>query len=391
MYRSIKDFGAIGDSAHNDAAALQAALDSGERELYVPAGKYRIDGTLKLHSHTYLRCHPEAYFILADGAGRDGDSYLLTADQGAEDITVYGGHWNGNGPNNCRSTEGDNPYRGILISFTDVKGLRLSNMVIRDSEAFHVRLSYVRDFVVENITFDDHFIKWTQDGIHLGGGCENGLIRHIRAVGVSSANDDLIALITDLDPLNMSPDDPIWGQRAGDIRNIEICDVEAQNTFSFLRLSPNKHTIENVHVHDVRGGCHYIGVQMEISPYIRDRYEQFPPEEFYGKGVVKNVRLTDWNIHQTLYYGTAPRDYMMNYVSGLIDIEKSMQDFVIENFRRDKSLDAKADTFPTLVLKNFRRNRLTMGLDGRPEIVEAGYTPYVFNGERIDYLRIDTL
>lgn len=38
---SVTFFGAIGDSIHDDSAALQRALDADERHLYIPAGKYR--------------------------------------------------------------------------------------------------------------------------------------------------------------------------------------------------------------------------------------------------------------------------------------------------------------------------------------------------------------
>ena len=44
---SVTLFGAIGDSIHDDSAALQRALDADESHLYIPAGKYRIHGDRK--------------------------------------------------------------------------------------------------------------------------------------------------------------------------------------------------------------------------------------------------------------------------------------------------------------------------------------------------------
>ncbi|MBR6548521.1 MAG: hypothetical protein IKT68_03160, partial [Clostridia bacterium] len=198
---SVKIFGAKGDSIQNDFPYLQAAISSGEKEIYVPAGKYRIHGMLTLPSDFTLRLHPEAYMILDNYTGSEESPYLLTAEKNAKNIIVEGGVWEGNCRKNPRRT-GEHPHRGILISFAHVSHLILRNMTVRNSEAFHIRLNYVTDFVIEHVTFDDRDLRFTQDGIHIGGGCERGVIRYINGVGPSSPNDDMIALISDFSPLN---------------------------------------------------------------------------------------------------------------------------------------------------------------------------------------------
>ncbi len=384
---SIKEFGAKGDSRQDDFPCFKKALTSGINELYIPAGKYRIHGMLVLPSDFTLCLHPEAYIILDDYTGSENNPYLLTAEPGAKNIIVRGGIWEGNCRKNPRIV-GEHPHRGILISFANVNGLTLQNMTVRNSEAFHIRLNYVTDFLVEHITFDDRDLRFTQDGIHVGGGCERGEIRHIKGVGPSSPNDDMIALISDFSELNMAPSDPIWGQEPGAIRDINIHHIQADNTFSFLRISSVNQPIENIKVHHVSGGCYYIGLQMEINPYVRNKYQEYPPETVYGNGIIRNVEISDWNIYTRLYYGNRRRNYFRNYVGGMIDIEQSVENLTIRNFNRDMNKDAKGNNLPTLMLKNFKTNLLTT--PKTEEMIVAGYQPYTLT-DSIDDLKITTL
>jgi hypothetical protein len=60
---SVKDFGAVGDGATDDTAAIQAAIDSvyesdntgSMKTVWIPAGKYLITDTLDLHSGTKIQ------------------------------------------------------------------------------------------------------------------------------------------------------------------------------------------------------------------------------------------------------------------------------------------------------------------------------------------------
>jgi hypothetical protein len=385
---SVTLFGAIGDSIHDDSAALQRALDADESHLYIPAGKYRIHGMLTLRSHTTLTLHPEAYMLLDDHTGSDQTPYLLTCEPDATDITVDGGVWEGNCEQNPRDP-GEHPYRGILLSFSDATHLTLRNMTLRNSEAFHIRLNYVTDFLIEHITFDDTIIRFTQDGIHLGGGCERGIIRHIHAVGASSPNDDLISLCADYVGENMAPTDPIWGQRPGPIRDIEMYDVTADNTFSFLRIFSHREPIERVYAHHFSGGCYYLALQMEITPYLRNRFEDYPPETVYGTGQIRDIRIEDWRVHMKLPYGTHKGDYFINHVGGVIDIEQSITGLSIRRFERDLSRDAKPDRLPTLTLRNFKVNHIALSPDEAAAHITPGYTPYTLSGS-IPYLDLTT-
>ena len=384
---SVKEFGAKGDSKQNDYPFFKAAIQSGTKELYVPAGKYRIHGMLTLPSDFTLKLHHEAYMILDDYIGSETCPYLLTAEQSAKNITVNGGVWEGNCRKNPRIT-GEHPHRGILISFSHVQGLTLQNMTVRNSEAFHIRLNYVTDFLVEHIVFDDRDLRFTQDGVHIGGGCERGEICYIKGVGSSSPNDDMIALISDFSDLNMAPSDPIWGQEPGPIRDIAIHHIEADNTFSFLRISSVQQPIENIKAHHFKGGCYYIGLQMEINPYVRNKYDQYPPETVYGTGVIRNIEIADWDIYTRLYYGNRRRNYFRNSVGGMIDIEEAVENLTIRNFHRDMEKDAKGEGLPTLTLKNFKENRIQT--NNTTQTVVASEPPFTLQGS-IKALTIHTL
>ena len=50
---SVKDFGAVGDGVTDDTAAIQAALNSGTKEIHITQGTYRITSTLTISGNGY--------------------------------------------------------------------------------------------------------------------------------------------------------------------------------------------------------------------------------------------------------------------------------------------------------------------------------------------------
>lgn len=48
---NVKDFGAVGDDSNDDTAEIQAALDSGAKRVFIPAGTYKITTALSLPSN----------------------------------------------------------------------------------------------------------------------------------------------------------------------------------------------------------------------------------------------------------------------------------------------------------------------------------------------------
>ena len=74
---------------------------------------------------------------------------------------------------------------GVII-LSNVRGVAIRSLVIRQSRAHAVQLSNCREFLVEGVTFDEH----RRDGIHVNGPASYGVIRNIRGV----TGDDFVAL-----------------------------------------------------------------------------------------------------------------------------------------------------------------------------------------------------
>jgi hypothetical protein len=70
---NVKDFGAVGDGATDDTAAIQAALDVGGK-IYFPAGDYRFYKVFVSQASTYLYGESNTVSLLRPFAGQTGDS-----------------------------------------------------------------------------------------------------------------------------------------------------------------------------------------------------------------------------------------------------------------------------------------------------------------------------
>ncbi|MFW5857304.1 MAG: glycosyl hydrolase family 28-related protein, partial [Planctomycetota bacterium] len=301
------DHGVCGDGSTDAAPAIQRLLDGGAAELYFPPGQYRIGATLRLPSGTRIHAHRFARFRLADGAGTDVHAHLLCnadIDGGNEEIVVRGGSWDGNCANNPRHEESDrNGYTGAMINFRHVRGLSLVDMTLKNSTAYHTRLSGVRDFRVERIRFEDTILTANQDGVHVAGCCEDGLIRDITAVGDACTGDDLVALNAD-DALDRSE---TRGKLGGPIRRVRVSGLRAEDCHSFVRMASVWSVIEDVEIHDVRGGCRVNVINADAlrfcaSPLFRRDDARYAG----GAGHLRRIRLRDVAAYKSAPGATAP-------------------------------------------------------------------------------------
>lgn len=263
-----------GDGVHDDTAAIQELIDSGvcEVSLPAPAVRYLISRPLTIPSCFKLKLPRYAEIRLADGAdccmlqnktvrkpaprlrecfGQPLKHFWFFVDElspdpedACHDFEIEGGIWN---YNNMHQRENpiygnrfdETHYLGHLMFFYNVRHFRLSNMTLKDPANYAVMIDRASYFTVENITFDfndGNPIASNMDGIHLDGNCHYGVIRNLQG----ACYDDLVALNA-------------HEGSSGDITNIEIDGLFAENCHSAVRLLTVTERIEHVTVSNVFG------------------------------------------------------------------------------------------------------------------------------------------
>ena len=349
---NIKTFGAIGDGLHDDQPIIQLALDSDAKRIVFPYGTYLLGAPLRISSDTVLELHPNARMSLADGALKGPDDFLLTnknQEAGDQNIKICGGIWDGNNPGNVRGELYDTTsITGTMLHFRNVQGLVMENMVLTDPECYYICLCEVRDFRIENISFETHHLRFNQDGVHLAGGCENGVIRHLRGTP-GSPDDDCIAINAD-DCLTRLQN---LATRNGSIRNILVEDIDCPLCHTFVRMGCVDSTIENIRIHGIRGGCNNFLLNLDATRYCKTPIiRPDNPRYFSGVGHVRNVEVSD--IYVCSRTGKDP----------LITIEEDVEDFHVRDIRIDHAHSAMPES-PILRIRNCRPSRIR--IDGIQE------------------------
>lgn len=339
--RSVLDLGARADGIADDGEAFQRALDRGPGVVRVPAGRYLIGRVLRIGSGTRLVVDPQATLRLADGVCTTPDDYFLTNANpatGDADIAVEGGRWDGNNAGNARPAGlFDFGCSGAMMHFQNVRGLRLADLHLHDAEAYHVRLTQVRGFEVERIRFSADRVRPNNDGIHLGGHCEGGVIRDIKGLHPGVTGDDMIALNAD-DALTRTE---VRGMTNGPIRNIVIEDIAAQGCHSFVRLLSVVSPIENVSIRGVRGTCEVAAINCDAARGCRvPVFDEANPPFADGVGFLHNIDAADFHVAKSHANDIA-----------LLRLETRMEKFRITHFTRDLAAD-QAPSTPTLRLRH---------------------------------------
>ncbi len=303
MAEQYYDFGIIGDGIADDSYALQRAINACGGYLELPAGVYRITRTLLLPSNMHLKLHPFAVMKLCGETERRAGEFLLAnadARNGNENITVEGGLWDGN----CCGTYNIKPdiftphgWSGAMFNFHRVRNLILHDLTVMDSPAYFFRFCETDGFDIRNIIFTGNNARPNQDGLHFCGGCKNGTIADIAALGVQT-NDDLIALNAD-DYMDRVEN---LGLTCGAIENIRIENVVAENCHTFLRMLSVHNPIRNIEIRNVRCGCRTNVINMDAARYCRTPLfkEENHPQ---GVGHIENVQIKGLTVYAT---GTNP-------------------------------------------------------------------------------------
>jgi polygalacturonase len=177
---NVRNFGARGDKATNDAPAVQAAVDAcsqaGGGDVVFPAGDYfcgkitlRSNVTIKLEAGATIYASGKAGDYAAE-PGPEGNWYLFVADGQANIAIVGEGQIEGidkeNSVARAGSTDGSLPsHRFGIAHFTDSKFLRFRDVRILYSDWHTLVLSRCEKVFMDGISIINNFFHSDSDGI----------------------------------------------------------------------------------------------------------------------------------------------------------------------------------------------------------------------------------
>ena len=351
---NIKNFNAVGDGIADDSSAIQEALNQGDSAVHIPSGKYKISSTLFVHSNTTIRADEDAVLFCADHSCKGPDDHLLANSDrvnGNENITIIGGIWDGNNRNNSRVQDplDTSSFTGTMLSFYNIRNLKLSNMVLKDPEAYYTRFCQVSDFTIEDIEFRAETIRPNQDGLHFAGFCENGTIKRVFAHTAGIPGDDMLAFNADDEMYRLTN----VNLQRGYIRNIDVSDVHAVDCHSLIRLLSIDAEISNITIRNISSGCRQYAVNMDAARYcLTPLFEE--KDHRYGVGNIKNIYIEDITAWKTLKHDVP-----------LMDFETNVEQFVLKNFKRDRDKEAQGNTAPTMRFKNLSRHSIELDDENR--------------------------
>lgn len=325
-----------GDGIHDDLPAIQEMLDTGVSCVYLPPPEknYKISGTIYMHSNQELRLDRYTRICLADWSNC---AMVKNADPEGWDscITIDGGIWDMNHANQ-KPNPGHFPdpdtgllngevlkqmgfdgtgrimpeiYLGSCFIFNCIKNFYIGNVTIVNPVIYGIWLVYVEDFTVENIKFEYNEGSpklWNMDGVHVEGGCKNGMIRNLKG----ACHDDMVALTSD---------DFLYGP----VENIVVDGIYAEGSHSAVRMLSVNHPVRNIHVTNIFGSYY-------VYCIIMSKYN----EKLVGRSRFENITID--NVYASICEGTV--DVLGNY-SPLITIGHDMdiKSLYISNLHRDET------------------------------------------------------
>ncbi len=341
MVYDIRKAGAVGDGIADDSGAIQSVLDGGMKEIFIPAGDYRICNTLKVASFTTIKADPAARIFLCGETEHDAKDFLLTNsdhDFGNANIRISGGVWDGNkqGRTNFKDPDlfNQKAYTGTVLNFQNVRNLELFDLIVANSTVYFIRMCQLERFHFRNIGLRSEIIENNQDGLHFNGWVKNGIVENIKALTKGQTSDDLIALNADDSMIRVENTDMCCGP----IENITFRDIYAEDCYTAIRMLSLTSPIRNIRFENVTAGCRCFAVNMDGARYCRTplfRDEDFPD----GLGCIEDIEFQNFTV-----WCSTPGER-----KALIDCESKVKNFVINNFKRDSERD-QAPEVPTLVV-----------------------------------------
>ncbi len=325
-----------GDGIHDDYAAIQEMLDSGMSCVYlpVPEKNYLISKTLKIHSNQELKLDRYTRICLADNSNC---AMVENADPVGWNtrVAICGGIWdmnhNNQKPNPAHFPDPDtglklsewaektgwdknnklmpDVYTGICMRFNSVRGFHAHDITFVNPVLYALHVIYVEDFTIENLEFE--FTEgspklWNLDGVHIEGGCKNGLVRNLKG----ACHDDMVAITSD-----------DW--IVGPIENIVVDGIYAEGSHSAVRLLAVQTRLRNIHISNIFGT--YYTYTIVISKY-NDTSDR--------RGLFENITID--NMYASICEGTVD---VPGNTSPVIRIEHDcdINNLYIENLHRNET------------------------------------------------------
>jgi len=315
---NVKDFGATGDGATNDTAAVSKAIEAastgGGGTVNFPAGKYMV-ASARIRSNVCLKLDKDAV-IEGLKVGYDapepnerfdryqdfGHSHFRNSvlwGENVENFAIIGGKVNGGGATQgdqkrpTTQPDGTQAWGGDKVITIKVGKNLLFQDVTHDTGAHFVYL--LND--CENITVNKVIIKKSRDAIDFMG-CRNVAVSECNFTGCS---DDTIGVKSDYALGRKINSENIWvwnnyfesgcnglqfgSETAGDFKNIYFWDITINKGMkSGIGITSNDGgVIENVHYKDIR----IRNAAVPIFILITDRLRTGEPGQSVGK--IRNV------------------------------------------------------------------------------------------------------
>lgn len=330
-----------GDGAHDDAAAIQALLDSGIScvALPVPEKNYAISQPLCIHSGQTLRLEPTTIIRLLPGSSCTMLVNDLT-EKDAHDICLVGGIWDMDNMNQSANpfhpefaSDTKYPYKkyggdgysvekfelryitdtflGCAIQFQHIRRLDIRDVTVRNPVTYGIQCCFLTYFTIENIRFDyegERPHRINMDGVHLDGGCKFGVVRNLQG----TTYDDLLAFNAD-------------DMASGPIESIEVDGLFAKDCLRAVRLLSAESRVSDITIANVFGT--YYSNPFEFSQYYsttkRGNFGRIAMRNiFVSCGVHPEKKVQDWQKGRPIFR-----------IDDKIDIEY----LAIDNFHRDET------------------------------------------------------
>jgi len=259
---NITTYGAVGDGAVDNTAAIQKTIDACTEggTVYIPAGTF-VSGALYLKSNMTLEL-AEGAVLLGSGnlekypimqyrfEGWETDCYaslINTVDGKQENISITGkGTIDANGMELFQKEMAENAgKRGRAICLRNTSKVHIQGVTIRQSPAWCLHLVYCDNITIENVEIHTKYDAqgnlykdiFNGDGLDIDS-CQNVIIRN----SLIASQDDCIAIKSGKDE---------EGRRVGiPTENVEIYNCTFRHGFGVAMGSEMSGGIRNVSVHD---------------------------------------------------------------------------------------------------------------------------------------------